>query len=175
MQSFICTINSFSSASKIFLRKNRILFEAESALTVRPQPLRKQQLIDSKRQLKDMCVNVQKFMFGWMARLAIALLFVSITLPVWADSLTASAQPAALFEVHCAGCHLNGGNIIRRSKNLKLKALMQNKVDTVGAIATLITNGKNNMSAYRDKLSVSEIQALANYVLAQAQKGWPKV
>ena len=119
-------------------------------------------------------MNVQKFMFGWVARLAIALLFVSITLPVWADGLTASVPPAALFEVHCAGCHLNGGNIIRRSKTLKIKALMQNKVDTVGAIAILITNGKNNMSAYRDKLSPSEIQALAKYVLAQAQKGWPK-
>jgi cytochrome c6 len=119
-------------------------------------------------------VNVQKFMFGWTVPLAIALL-VFITLPAWADSLTASVQPAALFEVHCAGCHLNGGNIIRRGKNLKLKALVQNKVDTVGAIATLITNGKNNMSAYRDKLSTSETQALAKYVLAQAQKGWPKV
>ncbi len=120
-------------------------------------------------------MNVQKFMFGWVVRFAIALLlFVSIPQPVWADDLTASAQPAALFEVHCAGCHLNGGNIIRRGKNLKLKALTQNKVDTVGAIATLITNGKNNMSAYRDKLSTSEIQALAKYVLAQAQNGWPK-
>lgn len=150
------------------------MFGAESALTVRLKPLCQQQPIDSKRQLKDVCVNVQKFMFGWVARLAIALLLVSITLPALADSLTASAQPAALFEVHCAGCHLNGGNIIRRGKNLKLKALTQNKVDTVGAIATLITNGKNNMSAYRDKLSASEIQALAKYVLSQAQNGWRK-
>lgn len=120
-------------------------------------------------------MNVQKFMFGWVARLGIALLFGSIALPVRADSLTASVPPAALFEAHCAGCHLNGGNIIRRGKNLKLKALQQNKVDTAAAIATLITNGKNNMSAYRDKLSPVEIQALAQYVLAQAQKGWPKI
>ena len=120
-------------------------------------------------------MNVQKFMFGLGSCLMIAMLAVSVALPVWADELISSAQPAALFEVHCAGCHLNGGNIIRRGKTLKLKALQQNKVDSVGAIATLITNGKNNMSAYRDKLSPSEIKALANYVLVQAQKGWPKV
>ncbi|NBQ36890.1 MAG: cytochrome C6, partial [Synechococcus sp.] len=35
----------------------------------------------------------------------------------------AAADGAALFEAHCVGCHLNGGNIIRRGKTLKLKAL----------------------------------------------------
>jgi cytochrome c6 len=120
-------------------------------------------------------VNVKKFMLGLVKGLLIALLTVSLALPALADPLPASVQPIALFEVHCAGCHLNGGNIIRRGKNLKLKALQKNKVDSVGAIAALITNGKNNMSAYRDKLSTSEIDALADYVLVQAQQGWPKV
>jgi cytochrome c6 len=119
-------------------------------------------------------VNVQKLIFGLVKGVAIALLMVSLTLPAWADDLTASIQPRVLFEVHCVGCHLNGGNIIRRGKNLKLKALQQNKVDSVEAIATLIANGKNNMSAYRDKLSTPEIDALADYVMVQAQKGWPK-
>jgi cytochrome c6 len=120
-------------------------------------------------------VNVQKLMLGLVKGWAIAaLLTVSLTSPTWAEGLTASAQPSALFEVHCSGCHLNGGNIIRRGKNLKLKALQKNKVDSVAAIATLIANGKNNMSAYRDKLSTAEINALADYVLAQAEQGWPK-
>lgn len=121
-------------------------------------------------------MNVQKLILGLVKGLAIAaFLTVSFALPTWAEGVTAPAQPIALFEVHCAGCHLNGGNIIRRGKNLKLKALQKNKVDSVEAIATLITNGKNNMSAYRDKLSTSDINALADYVLAQAQKDWPKV
>jgi cytochrome c6 len=120
-------------------------------------------------------VNAQKIILGLVKGLAIAaFLTVSLTSPTWAEGLTASAQTSALFEVHCAGCHLNGGNIIRRGKTLKLKALQKNKVDSVAAIATLITNGKNNMSAYRDKLSTSEINALADYVLAQAEQGWPK-
>lgn len=119
-------------------------------------------------------MNVKKFMLGLVKVLLIVLLTVSLALPAWADALAASVQPGALFEVHCAGCHLNGGNIIRRGKTLQLKALAKNKVDSAGAIAALITNGKNNMSAYRDKLSTSEINALADYVLVQAQQGWPK-
>ncbi len=118
-------------------------------------------------------MNIQKFMFGWIGGLIIALWATSAS-PAWAQGLS-PAQPAALFEVHCAGCHLNGGNIIRRGKTLQLKALQKNSADSVGAITTLIANGKNNMSAYRDKLSAPQIDALAHYVLDQAQKGWPKV
>jgi cytochrome c6 len=120
------------------------------------------------------CVNVQKLILGLVKGLAIAVLMVSLASPTWAAGVTASVQPTALFEVHCAGCHLNGGNIIRRGKNLKLKALQKNGVDSVEAIATLIANGKNNMSAYRDKLCALEINALADYILVQAQQGWAK-
>ena len=35
----------------------------------------------------------------------------------------AAKEGAALFQQHCAACHINGGNIIRRGKTLKLKAL----------------------------------------------------
>jgi cytochrome c6 len=118
-------------------------------------------------------VNIQKYMFGWVSGLMIAL-WATAALPAWSSALPA-VQPAALFEVHCAGCHLKGGNIIRRNKTLKLKALQKNSVDSVEAIATLIANGKNNMSAYRDKLSAPQIDALAHYVLDQAQTGWAKV
>ncbi|WP_404786398.1 c-type cytochrome [Altericista sp. CCNU0014] len=112
-------------------------------------------------------------MFRWIGCLAIALWAASLALPAWADD-PAIAQPAALFEVHCAGCHLNGGNIVRRGKTLKLKALQQNSVDSVEAIAALVTDGKNNMSAYRDKLSAPQIDALARYVLDRAGEGWSK-
>lgn len=79
---------------------------------------------------------------------------------------------AQLFELHCAGCHANGGNIIRRGKNLKLKALEKNGYETVEAIAQIVTNGKANMSAYRDRLSPAEIEAVSAYVLNQAQNNW---
>ncbi len=77
-----------------------------------------------------------------------------------------------LFEAQCAGCHAGGGNIIRRGKNLKLKALQKNKVDTQEAIVNLITVGKGNMSAYADRLTPQEIQTVSAYVLAQAAQNW---
>jgi cytochrome c6 len=81
-------------------------------------------------------------------------------------------QSSQLFEIHCAGCHLNGGNIIRRGKTLKTKALKRYGYDNVAAVSTIITNGKGVMSAYADRLTPAEIEALATYVLEQAAQGW---
>jgi cytochrome c6 len=80
--------------------------------------------------------------------------------------------PAALFEFHCAGCHPNGSNIVRRGKSLQPKALKRHGVDSVAAIATLITQGKGLMSAYGDRLSPDEIQTLASYVWERSQDHW---
>lgn len=79
---------------------------------------------------------------------------------------------AKIFQANCAGCHAKGGNIVRRGKNLKLKALHKNKLDNLEAITSLVTQGKNNMSAYGDRLTPQEIEAVAAYVLEQANQGW---
>lgn len=84
----------------------------------------------------------------------------------------AAPDAAAIFELHCAGCHIKGGNIVRRGKTLQLPALQRNGVDTVEAIATLVAQGKGNMSAYQDRLTPEQIQAVSAYVLEQAQKHW---
>ncbi|MGL6340496.1 MAG: c-type cytochrome, partial [Waterburya sp.] len=65
------------------------------------------------------------------------ILSILIGSPVLADSTNDSTSGAKIFEANCAGCHANGGNIVRRGKNLKLKALQKNKVDTQEAIADL--------------------------------------
>ncbi|NET31801.1 MAG: c-type cytochrome [Cyanothece sp. SIO1E1] len=83
-----------------------------------------------------------------------------------------TVEGANIFKVHCAGCHAQGGNIIRRGKNLKQKALKRYGMDSRAAIANLVTNGKNNMSAYQDRLSPDEIDAVSAYVLEQAANGW---
>ncbi len=77
-----------------------------------------------------------------------------------------------IFTVHCAGCHPNGNNIIRRGKNLKLRALKRNKVDTLDTIINLVTYGKNNMSAYEERLTQDEIKLVSQYVLEQARNNW---
>jgi cytochrome c6 len=90
------------------------------------------------------------------------------------QSAFASPDGAVIFENNCAGCHVNGGNIMRRGKNLKLKALQKNGVDSVEAIAQLVTHGKGLMSAYGNRLSAEEIAIVAKYVAEQAQQDWQK-
>lgn len=97
-------------------------------------------------------------------------LFTSPVLAIAADLQTG----AEIFEVHCSGCHVNGGNIIRRGKNLKQNALEKNGYSTVEAIAQIVTNGKANMSAYKERLTPEQIQTVSAYVLEQAATGWKK-
>jgi cytochrome c6 len=103
--------------------------------------------------------------------LTLFLFFLMITypLPVKAEEMNNGAK---IFTINCAGCHPQGKNIIRRGKNLKLKALRRNKVDTLESIINLVTYGKNNMSAYQDRLSNDEIKLVSNYVLEQANNNW---
>ena len=77
-----------------------------------------------------------------------------------------------VFQTNCAACHAGGGNIVRWWKNLKLKTLKKNKLDSEEAIANLVTNGKNNMSAYKDRLTEEEIKNVSAYVLQQAKNNW---
>ncbi|MGF1457793.1 MAG: c-type cytochrome [Leptolyngbyaceae cyanobacterium] len=77
-----------------------------------------------------------------------------------------------LFQIHCAGCHAHGGNIVRRGKTLKQRALKRNGLTSIDDIAELITYGKGAMSAYGDRLTAKEIEQLATYVWQQAQAGW---
>ncbi|MCJ8280997.1 MAG: c-type cytochrome [Rivularia sp. ALOHA_DT_140] len=98
------------------------------------------------------------------------LLIACLQQPVLANTVDGTK----IFEKNCAGCHINGGNIIRRGKNLKIRALKKYKMDSVAAISHIVTYGKNNMSAYQDRLSESEIQAVSNYVLNQAENNWRK-
>jgi len=92
-----------------------------------------------------------------------------LTPPTLAANLKNGAQ---VFEATCAGCHANGGNIVRRNKTLKLKALQQNGYATVAAIGQIVINGKNNMPAYKTKLTKPQIEDVSAYVLEQARKGW---
>jgi cytochrome c6 len=114
------------------------------------------------------------FFFGLLQFSAIAAIEISPSAPnltpaTLASNLTSGAQ---IFEAQCAGCHVGGGNIIRRGKNLKLKTLQKNHVDTVEAITALVTAGKGNMSAYGDRITAMEINDVSAYVLTQAEQGW---
>lgn len=116
-----------------------------------------------------------------MRRVLLAIMLVCLlALGLAQDSVWADEVPSGLavdnghliFEAHCVGCHVNGGNIIRRGKTLQLNALQRNHRDSLEAIADLVRNGKMPMSAYKDKLTEQEILDVSAYVLNQAQHGW---
>ncbi len=88
-----------------------------------------------------------------------------------ADTAT-NPTAAEVFSANCAGCHINGSNIIRRGKNLKQKALKKYGMDSIANISNLVTNGKGIMPAYKDRLSEQQIIDVSAYVLSQAQTDW---
>lgn len=94
---------------------------------------------------------------------------LTFTSPVKADDLSNGGK---IFNLQCAGCHAGGGNIIRRGKTLKKKALTRNGYDTLEAISYLVSQGKANMPAYKERLTPKEIQDVSEYVIKQAEKNW---
>ena len=104
---------------------------------------------------------------------ALALLLVAV-LVLWPRPALALADGAVLFENHCAGCHVNGGNIIRRGKTLKLSALERQGLASVDAIARVAAAGQGQMSGYGAVLGPGGPEAVAAYVWQQAQADWPK-
>jgi cytochrome c6 len=89
-----------------------------------------------------------------------------------ADTTTNPTTAAEIFSANCAGCHINGSNIIRRGKNLKQKALKKYGMDSIANISNLVTNGKGIMPAYKDRLSEQQIIDVSAYVLSQAETDW---
>ena len=97
--------------------------------------------------------------------------FFYLSLPKDLNAIEANLGQS-LFKNNCAGCHINGGNIIRRSKNLKISSLKRNGIDNPEAIAKIARQGIGIMSGYEDNLGVGGDQIVANWVWEQAQKAW---
>jgi cytochrome c6 len=119
--------------------------------------------------------------FGGLVRKLLSIFVLAIALftihiyPALADASSDTlAQGAKVFSANCAACHLNGTNVVAANKNLKAETLKQFGMDSEAAIINQVTNGKSAMPAFKGRLKEDEIQAVAAYVLAQADKGWTK-
>jgi len=82
-------------------------------------------------------------------------------------------NPKKLFEYHCATCHGDDGKGTKRGHELKAPNLADanwqaSKKDA--DILNSITNGKNKMPRWSEKLKPEEMQALAKYVRKLAPK-----
>ena len=102
-----------------------------------------------------------------LAALLLLLLILPIP-PAYADG----AASADLFDLHCAGCHPNGGNIIRRGKTLKLAALERRGLDSPQAIAQIVREGVGQMGSYETAVGPDAVDGLASWVWQQAQSDW---
>jgi cytochrome c6 len=100
---------------------------------------------------------------------AIALFTLAFSSPALAGD---AANGAKIFSANCAACHMGGNNVIMAQKTLKKDALEKFGMNSVEAITTQVTNGKNAMPAFKGRLSASQIEDVATYVLEQSEKGW---
>ncbi|WP_152557274.1 MULTISPECIES: c-type cytochrome [Prochlorococcus] len=106
------------------------------------------------------------------ALLIVSLIFFSIiSIPCKISALD-SNKGESLFMQHCAGCHINGGNVIRRNKTLKIKDLQRNKLDNIENIAQVAREGVGIMSGYEEVLGPEGDILVAEWVLSKAQKAW---
>lgn len=101
--------------------------------------------------------------------LAIVLAEVALTFPAHAADL---ANGAKIFNANCSACHIGGNNVIIANKTLKKEALEKYGMKSLDAVKAQVSKGKNAMPAFSGRLSESQIEDVASYILEQAQKGW---
>lgn len=95
----------------------------------------------------------------------------ALTPPALAADATSGAK---IFSANCAACHAGGRNVIMANKTLQKEALEKYAMNSMEAIVSQVTNGKNAMPAFKGRLSSDQIEDVASYVLAQADKSWAK-
>ena len=110
--------------------------------------------------------NYQKNLF------AIFVILALLTYPNLCLAIEENDSGKDLFIKHCSGCHINGENIIRRKKNLKLKALKRWEIDNPEAIARIAREGIGSMSGYKEVLGEGGDQLVARWIWMQAQNAW---
>lgn len=103
---------------------------------------------------------------------------VGVFLPLVSPAIAADAAAGAqVFGANCAACHIGGGNAVVSNKTLKQDALEQylegyGAEHATEAIVYQVTNGKNAMPAFQNRLSADQIADVAAYVQDQSEKGW---
>ena len=119
---------------------------------------------------------------GRTLRLMTALLLAAVLLvalfwppPAWGvEAMADGGQGAQLFELHCVGCHVNGGNVVRRGRTLRLPALRRNGIEDAAAVAVIAAEGIGRMDGYGEVLGEDGAAAVGEWVWRQAEAGWPR-
>ncbi|MDA9370502.1 c-type cytochrome [Gloeomargaritaceae cyanobacterium AH-226-B11] len=77
-----------------------------------------------------------------------------------------------IFVANCSSCHIKGNNIINPDKTLKKEILALNGMNNISSVAYQVMNGKNAMPAFGGRLSDSDIENVANYILQKSRENW---
>jgi cytochrome c6 len=96
---------------------------------------------------------------------------VMFSMPAYAADAAAGAK---VFTANCAACHAGGRNAVNPAKTLKKADLEKYGMLSAEAIIKQVTGGKGAMPAFGSKLQAEQIENVAAYVLAQADKNWAK-
>ena len=122
--------------------------------------------------IKNSFLNIHLFISA-ISFFTLISLFLStlLTLPIKAAALN-EREGEQIFIKNCAGCHIKGGNIIRRNKTLKEKDLIKNGIETPEAIAKIAREVIGIMSGYEDLLGEEGDEIVANWIWEQSQKAW---
>ena len=104
-----------------------------------------------------------------IALLAFAIFTVGFGRPALAGD---AVKGGKIFTSNCAACHIGGGNVVMAMKTLKKEALEKYGMNSLEAITTQVTKGKNAMPAFAGRLKPEQIEDVATYVLQQAEKDW---
>jgi cytochrome c6 len=107
----------------------------------------------------------------FLSLLVLAIAFATLTFssPALAGD---TANGAKLFSANCASCHAGGKNVVNAAKTLQKGDLDKYSMNSLDAIKTQVTKGKNAMPAFGGRLNEQQIDDVASYVLEQAEKGW---
>lgn len=109
---------------------------------------------------------------------------VTATSPSLAFGATNQDVAAQIFENSCAGCHANGGNIVKRDATLYQSDLQKYGLEDPGQLYSIIYEGKGSMPGFGEecqpkgkctfgkRLTDREIQDLTELVLNKAASGW---
>jgi cytochrome c6 len=103
---------------------------------------------------------------------SVAQTIIPSDLPLSAERQAAVPLGKQVFTNNCSACHVGGGNVLIAEKTLMKEALEKYGMESLAAIQTQITQGKNAMPSFAKRLSTAEIEAVASYVLTEAEAGW---
>jgi cytochrome c6 len=112
-------------------------------------------------------ISVKKFTFS------ISSICVIVGLTFTASAIAVDGKAA--FEANCAGCHSKGGNIMDPAKTLSKEHLEQQGRFSSDAVYKILEEGVSGTAMMSFKhLKEDKLRAVTDYVMEQAEAGWPQ-